>query len=413
MALWKAASPEAEDLALEAHETPENELLLLEPHPLANLFPLLEGPDFDELVDDIRGNGLIEPIVVLEDRILDGRNRYRACLAAGVEPTFRPFLGDDPLAYVVSLNLKRRHLSESQRAMVAAKLATLPHGANQWRTGQLAAPPTQEEAAALLNIGERSVRRAAEVRDHGVPELRHAVEQGTISVTAAADIATQPLDEQREIVARGKQEILRKAQEIRAGRTEERRAERIARAIELSACIAPLPTNRKYPLILADFSMTSPRAIEAHYPTMALEEICALPVPQLAAPIAVLFLWVPPAILEKAFAVIRAWDFSYATGAVWMKDRFGAGFYFRQQHEHLLLATRGDMPAPPPHARRSSIIEAPRGAHSEKPATVYELIEGMYPDLPKIELFARHGRPGWDSWGNEAPDPQLARGGAA
>src|SRR4029077_1311698 len=86
------------------------------------------GAEFDELVADVKTNGLHEPIVVFEEKILDGRNRYRACQAAGVEPTYTTYQGDDPLALVISLNLKRRHLNESQRAMVAARLATLRDG---------------------------------------------------------------------------------------------------------------------------------------------------------------------------------------------------------------------------------------------------------------------------------------------
>ena len=104
-----------------------------------------------------------EPIILFEGAVLDGRNRLRACQAIGIQAAFLPYLGKDPLGYVISANLRRRHLSESQRAMVAAKLATLPQGQRQ--SGQLAGVRTQDEAAALLNVGERSVRRAAEVRD--------------------------------------------------------------------------------------------------------------------------------------------------------------------------------------------------------------------------------------------------------
>ena len=144
-------------------------------HPLADIFPLVEGAEFDELVADIREHGLHEPIVVFEDKILDGRNRYRACEAAGVEPTFTAYTGDDPTAYVVSLNLRRRHLDESQRAMVAAKLATLKLGDNQHSEGLPIGRSSE-----LLNVGERTVARAREVQEHGTPELVSAVERRAV-----------------------------------------------------------------------------------------------------------------------------------------------------------------------------------------------------------------------------------------
>ena len=90
-------------------------------HPYADILPLLEGQAFDSLVADIRANGLLEPITIYEGQILGGRSRYRACEAAGIKPQFLEFDGDDPLGFVLSLNLQRRHLSEAQRAMVAAR----------------------------------------------------------------------------------------------------------------------------------------------------------------------------------------------------------------------------------------------------------------------------------------------------
>ena len=93
----------------------------LEPHRFSGLFPLIEGPAYHEFLADIRTNGVREPIVLFEEKILDGRNRYRAALESGIDCPTRTYDGDDPHDYVISLNLKRRHLNESQRAMIAAE----------------------------------------------------------------------------------------------------------------------------------------------------------------------------------------------------------------------------------------------------------------------------------------------------
>jgi len=378
----------------------------IEFHPFANIFPLVEGTEFEELATDIREHGLHEPIVLFEDKILDGRNRYRACLAANTECRFETYQGDDPVAYVVSLNLRRRHLDESQRAMVAAKLATLKRGDNQHSP---IGETSQAKAAELLNVGKRSVERAAEVREHGAAELVHAVEHGAVSVSAAADVATLPQDQQREIVARGEREILQVALTIRARKGEQRRVARLQKLVEVSKGNADLPTGRRWPIILADppwryehqlFSSTW-KDIEDHYPTLSLEEICAVPVAEIASENALLFLWVPAPKLAESFKVIEAWGFDYRTGLVWVKHAMGMGNYVRQKHEHLLIARRGEIPMPATADRPVSVFEAPRREHSRKPDEAYELIERMFPTLPKIELFARHARPGWDCWGNE------------
>jgi N6-adenosine-specific RNA methylase IME4 len=134
---------------------------------------------------------------------------------------------------------------------------------------------------------------------------------------------------------------------------------------------------------------------------MSLEEICALPVAHLATDAAVLFLWTTAPHLQDSFQVLAAWGFEYKTNIIWVKDKLGLGYFVRNQHELLVVATRGDMPSPSPANRPPSVINAPRREHSRKPDESYALIEQMYPELPKVELFARQTRTGWATWGNE------------
>jgi len=144
------------------------------------------------------------------------------------------------------------------------------------------------------------------------------------------------------------------------------------------------------------------RAIENQYPTMDLAAICALPVP--AADDAILFLWATSPKLAEAMTVLSAWGFTYRTCAVWDKEVIGMGYYFRQQHELLLVATKGDPMTPAPGDRVSSVIRSRRGAHSAKPEAVYTILEAMYPSFgerERCELFQRTPRAGWTGWGNE------------
>ena len=144
------------------------------PHPLAALFPLLQGPELDALVEDIRANGLRVPIVLHGGKILDGRNRYRACQAAGVEPRFEEFEGTDEeaLALAVSLNVSRRHLSTPQKAVLCLSLLPMEQMAARQRmmagtspTQALAEPPLTGEATALagarVGVSKETVRQAS------------------------------------------------------------------------------------------------------------------------------------------------------------------------------------------------------------------------------------------------------------
>ena len=186
-------------------------------HPLANIFPLIEGEAFDRLVEDVRAYGLNDPIILHEGMILDGRNRYRACVAAGVEMRTTRFVGTDPVAYVVSKNMHRRHLNESQRAMVAKRLATLQNGYNRYsKIGASIEAPTQERAAKLLNVSRSAVQRAGIVQERAAPELAQAVERGEIPVSTAAHLVELPKARQREIAAAGKSAAAKAAHRVRA-----------------------------------------------------------------------------------------------------------------------------------------------------------------------------------------------------
>ena len=136
---------------------------------------------------------------------------------------------------------------------------------------------------------------------------------------------------------------------------------------------------------------------------MSMAEIAALPVPKVATDTAFLFLWCPAALLKDALDVMATWGFAYKTNAIWEKDKeFGTGFYYRMQHEHLLLGVRSKTPGHFKDKAISSVINAPRGEHSEKPPKVYSLVERACVG-PYLELFGRRHVLGWTVIGNQLP----------
>lgn len=183
-------------------------------HPMAEIFPMMDGPELDRLAADIKAHGLREPVWVDgQGRILDGRNRARACRLVGMPLESRVYENDDVLAFVVSRNLHRRHLGESQRAMIAARLANIEHG-ETGRRGSKEGQICTSSAAALLGVSERSVKSGRKVRETGAPALLAAVESGSVAVSDAAGIVDLPPAEQEALVAEvrsGKHKTLRRA----------------------------------------------------------------------------------------------------------------------------------------------------------------------------------------------------------
>lgn len=177
----------------------------LQAHPFSRLFPMLDGEAFEALADDIAENGLRNPITLFEGQILDGRNRHRACEVKGIDARFDNFTGTstEALSYVVSLNLKRRHLNESQRGMVAAKLANMQVG-NVAKQRSLAAQASEnketnhgvpigtpvvsrKEAQEMMNVSKGTLARARIVLNEGTPEDIEAIEKGEGAVSTIAD----------------------------------------------------------------------------------------------------------------------------------------------------------------------------------------------------------------------------------
>lgn len=149
-----------------------------------------------------------------------------------------------------------------------------------------------------------------------------------------------------------------------------------------------------------DFAETDNRQIENQYPSATVDEIIAHR-PD-TAPDCVLLMWATVAKLPQALEVLGAWGFEYKTHAMWDKERIGMGYWFRGQHELLLVGTKGSASPPEQAHRVSSVFREPRGAHSAKPECVYRWIEEAFADRVKLEMYCRRPRAGWLTFGNEA-----------
>lgn len=183
------------------HESPVNYQI----HPAAMLFPEMSDDEWKNLCDDIRTNGQREAIIIHGNQVIDGRNRLRACRWLKIEPKVRVYHGreEDITSFVLSLNLHRRHLTESQRAMIAAKVATARVGNPTFNRANLPdrAPPTNSEAAKMLNVSERSVKTAKQIAAKGEPEVAAAVQSGDMTINEAAKVVQLRPDQQRDVVA--------------------------------------------------------------------------------------------------------------------------------------------------------------------------------------------------------------------
>lgn len=386
----------------------------------------MEGAEYAALVDDIKRNGLRDPIVRYHENakwyVLDGRNRLRACQDAGVKPQWDDYVGKDPIAYAMSKNVHRRHLNETQRAFVGAELVPLYEkqakerqiegGKKKGSANLREASKASEAAARAVNVSPRSVESALKVNRDGAPEVVAAARQrGELAVSAAADLAKLPKAKQRAVMKKAQ----KKSGGMRAGsvRAWAKQEEKRLTAEKINAEPQAMPTG-PFRVIVSDPPWNyEKRAGDAThrsdlpYPPMTTEAICALEVGKLAHDEGcVLWLWTTNAFMRDAFRVLDAWGFQEKTILTWVKDRFVNGDWLRGQTEHCILAVRGKPPFGP-LTNETTVLHGPLREHSRKPDEFYALVEKLCPGS-KVEMFCRQPREGWAKWGAETEKFEAA-----
>lgn len=414
------------------------EIEALVAHPLADLFPLIEeGEALETLVESVADLGVVEPLVLHEGMLLDGRNRrvaliialQRHGLAADVEAVEWSELPVDrrcssPLEFVLTHNLVRRHLTPSQRAIVAANVVTWQRGMNQHSPAS-AGLQTLSKVAGKFSISERALHAAKRIRERGIDELNDAVRDGRVKVFTASGLLEMDDASIRKALTAPERQIVEEAKAIR----DRNKAYSRARRMEMSGALVAAGPRRAgevprgpFSVIYADppwsnevWSQDSghDKSPENHYPVMAQADICALLADGkgIAADDCVLFLWRPGNRAQLALEVARAWGFGVVSEIIWDKQRIGTGRWVRDRHEVLMVCTRG---APlPPSSPPPSVYAETRGAHSAKPVWFAQMISDHWPGMAKLELFGRSASLAiddprrdpanrWTVWGFEA-----------
>ncbi len=361
-------------------------------HPVAELFPMLDSAALHELAADIEANGLQHPLVRQGDTLLDGRNRLAACKLAGVEPTFTEYAGDSPVAYIMSVNLHRRHLEKGQLAALGVELE--PHFAAEARQRMERGRPKEgvaivpqdtgkarDKAAAAVGVSGKMVSDAKAIKRDD-PKLFERVRTGEITVPQAKR-------EQREAV---------------------RETRRQANAVAVAQTPDPIATTARFATILVDppwdwgdeGDVNQLGRAKPDYATMSIDQLRQLPLARLADVDCHLYMWITNRSLPKGFDLLNGWGFRFITALTWPKKSFGMGTYFRGQTEHLLFGVRGSQSLTRKDA--STLLPAwDRGpdGHSSKPVEIYGFIESCSPG-PYLEMFARQKRDGWAAWGADA-----------
>jgi N6-adenosine-specific RNA methylase IME4/ParB-like chromosome segregation protein Spo0J len=375
------------------------ETTMLKPHPVnQKLYGAETIPQ--DFIDSIKENGILEPLVIKRDgTIISGHRRWLTAKALNMESVpvrvleFENEL--DEREAIITFN-KQREKTFSQKMAEAEELEAIERerARERQREAGVANLPTVSSGNVSLTHEDKGQTRDKVAEAVGLGSGR--TYDKAAKVWEAAKEGNEVALELVEKLDKGEVSIHKAYKDIRRQELRKEKQEELQ--------TRELPTG-VFEVILADppwryqFSETQSREIENHYPTMDLDDIKNLNVP--SADDSVLFLWATAPKLEEALEVLNSWGFTYKTCAVWDKEKIGMGYWFRGQHELLLVGTKGSFPTPEPSARFSSIIKEPRSTHSTKPKVIYEMLEAMFPGRTYLELFCRTPRDGWEVWGNE------------
>ena len=361
----------------------------MEIHELANIIPNMSDEEYQALKLDIQTNGLLNPIMLYENKILDGRNRYKVCQELNIEPKYETYEGNSPVSYVISINIKRRHLNNSQIACIL--LDAKPKIKEEAKKRMLAGKkidPTQllgeggkgesnEILGKIGGISSETIRVVERIKEENL-EAYEQIKQGKKS----------PFEIQREKKEK-KQEKIREENQILIKKNK------------------PVLPDQKFQTITIDppwdwgdeGDINQLGRAKPIYNTMPFEEILALPIKNLSENNAHIYLWITNRSLPKGFKLLEEWGFRYITCLTWCKESFGMGNYFRGQTEHVLFGVKGSLPL-----LRKDVgtwFNGKRGnQHSSKPEEFYKLVESCSPG-PWLEMFGIKERPGWVKWGIE------------
>lgn len=369
-------------------------------HEVANIFPMMSADEFSALVEDIRANGQRQPIYIHDGKIIDGRNRYRACQQLGIEPDTRAWDGVGSLvSFVVSLNLQRRHLSSSQKATVAMDVLPMLEAEAEERLVRLG------REAALKQHG-RVTQLIGEPIDE--PRERHASE--------AVQQAAQMVGTNRQYVSDAKRlrdEAPELLERVRSGeltipqaKTEMKRAEVKQRLEDIVVREVEAPTGL-FDVIVIDppWAMekierdVAPNQVGFDYPTMSEQELSALNIP--ADEHCHMWLWTTHKFLPMALRLLEAWKFKYVCTFVWHKPGGFQPFGLPQYNCEFAIYARKGTPQFVDTKAFNVCFDAPRGAHSEKPDAFYDVVRRVTGGR-RLDMFNRRAIDGFSTWGNEA-----------